>query len=177
MTSTLSGKTRSNIGKDRERRVAAWFRDHWPDAERSVRTGYSAGDRVSPDQGDLIGLPFLVQVKGHARGSKQFTPSKEVHDILVATLDQARAARLPFGCVIEQRLGVADVGGWYVWMAADQLLWLTRHQFSTDYDALHPGPLVRLSVNSIIGWLHSRFDVEVDIPTAGPADIAALTCG
>lgn len=177
MAVATSGKTRNNAGKDRERRVAAWFRETWPDADRSVRTGYAVSDRVSQDQGDLIGLPFLVQVKGHLRGSAQFTPGKELHDILVATLAQTRAARLPFGFVIEQRIGVADVGGWYAWMSVDQLLWLTRHQFSTDYDASHAGPLVRLSVNSIIGWLKARFDVEVGVPTAGPADLAQMTSG
>lgn len=106
------GKANNRKGKDRERRVARYLREHgWPFAERRQRTGFATADRTRADQGDLMGTPGIVwQVKDTAQ-----------HNIpawLEQTEDQRLAAGAQFGVLVVRRNGKADPGQWWAWLPA-----------------------------------------------------------
>ena len=119
MTTT---KTKSNgassryVGRETEQAAARFLRLYWPDATRAVRTAWATQDGESVDPGDLYGVPFAAQIKGHKRGAPQFVPGKELAAIWEEANDQALAAGLPFAVIVEKRQGTQDVGRWYAWL-------------------------------------------------------------
>ena len=129
--STLDHQTRSEIarasnrrGKEAEQAVARWLREHgWPDAQRTVRTGWRAGDHQSRDRGDIDGTPRLAwQVKTSA---SDFTDTG-VRNVLAATTEQAVAAGADYGIAVERRVGKTSPGRWHAWMTAGDLHNLTQ---------------------------------------------------
>lgn len=110
------GATNARMGRETEQRVSRHLRQYWPESKRLVRTGYRNKHHVSPDEGDLHGLPFGVQVKGHGKGASQFVPGVVLAAIWDDANDQALAAGLPFAVIIEKRIGTVDVDAWFAWL-------------------------------------------------------------
>ncbi|MCP3799761.1 hypothetical protein NLX83_10875 [Allokutzneria sp. A3M-2-11 16] len=114
------GAANRRRGAEAERKVAGWLRDHgFPGAERAVRTGFTTGGRTVADPGDITGTPALVwQVKDQAR------------EAVEAWLDETEQQRLggpgtvpaDLGLLVVRRRGKADVGRWWVWLPAAQLV-------------------------------------------------------
>lgn len=117
------GASSRYVGRETEQRVSRHLRQHWPDCTRQIRTGWRNAASSSDDPGDLAGLPFACQVKGHKRGSKQFT-LKQVHKIWTQAVRQAAAVGMPFPVVIEKVMGTADVGAWFAWLTPELRDWL-----------------------------------------------------
>jgi len=105
------------VGRETEQAVARHLRRYWPEAVRMVRTGWAHVDGgVSSDPGDLHGVPFAVQVKGHKRGTPHFVPDKELAKIWEEANSQALTSGLPFAVIIEKRQGTQDVDRWFAWL-------------------------------------------------------------
>jgi hypothetical protein len=84
-----------------------------------VRTGFRSRRFTSSDPGDLTGLPFTCQVKGHKRNAPQFTPAK-ARKLWVGArgvVEQAAANGHDFGVIVEKKVGVRDVDQWYAWVS------------------------------------------------------------
>jgi hypothetical protein len=117
----VTAKTRSQgasnrySGRETEQAVARFLRQSWPDATRAVRTAWSGQDGDSADPGDLHGVPFGVQIKGHQRGAPQFVPGKTLAAIWEEANAQALTSGLPFAVIVEKRQGTQDVARWYAW--------------------------------------------------------------
>lgn len=106
-----------NKGLTAERAVANYLKDNgFPDARRSVATGWSTANSQLPDRGDIDGVRGLaIQVKNLARRLE----GKLLIDTWRATVAQAAemtrqtgAAHRPI--IIEKRAGSADVGRWWL---------------------------------------------------------------
>jgi hypothetical protein len=110
------GASNRYSGRETEQRVARHLRQFWPESKRLVRTGFRNGHSESADEGDLHGIPFAVQIKGHQRGAPQFVPGKALADLWSDANNQAMAHSLPFAVIIEKRLGCADVDDWFAWL-------------------------------------------------------------
>jgi len=105
------------VGRETEQAVARHLRRYWPEAVRMVRTGWAHVDGgVSSDPGDLHGVPFAVQVKGHKRGTPHFVPDKALAEIWEEANGQALTSGLPFAVIIEKRQGTQDVDRWFAWL-------------------------------------------------------------
>lgn len=109
----VNGRTK---GLTAERAVANYLKAHgWPDARRSVATGWSNGSTESGDVGDILGVPgFAVQVKNLKSG----LTGKALDDVYQEALAQCCAlARLTgqdcAAVIVEKRAGTADVGRWW----------------------------------------------------------------
>jgi hypothetical protein len=89
--------------------VCKWLRANgFPHAERAIRSGITAADRVVADVGDITGTPGIVwQVKDVARSS--------IPTWLMETGDQRLAARADAGVLVYRARGVGDVGAWRSW--------------------------------------------------------------
>lgn len=123
---TLDRQTRAEIGrashrrgKEAEQALTRWLRTRgWPDAQRTVRTGWRVGDQRSADRGDIDGTPRLAwQVKTAAA---DFTDTA-VLAVLAGTADQAVAAGADYGIVVQRRIGKTDPGRWHAWITAADL--------------------------------------------------------
>jgi hypothetical protein len=112
------------VGRETEQRVSRHLRRYWPDCTRQVRTGWRNAASSSRDPGDLVGLPFACQVKGHKRGARQFTIG-QVRKIWTQAVEQAAASGMPFPIVIEKVMGTADVAQWFVWVTPELHDWLS----------------------------------------------------
>lgn len=102
----MSGRASRDRGKRAEQAVARWLTANgWPAKTTRATSGAQQGD-------DLVTSTGLSwEVKDHARLE------------LAAWLDQARRQSVGKpAVVIHKRRGVADPGGWYVTMAADDLM-------------------------------------------------------
>lgn len=161
-----------DIGRRQEQAVARFFRTWWPECDRMVRTGYRSAKRTRRDEGDITGLPFTVQVKGHGKTGDQFVPGKTLTDIWAATCDQAVADGKPFGVIIEKRIGQADVADWFAWLpwplltkVGDGLAFYGIE--AGDYAECTDRDFVRLSVNGFMSWMFQHVD-QLSV-TAAPA--------
>lgn len=115
-TTKSNGASSRYVGRETEQAVARFLRRYWPEAVRMVRTGWAGAGGESADPGDLHGVPFAVQVKGHKRGAPQFVPGVVLAEIWDDANNQAMASGLPFAVIIEKRQGTQDVGRWYAWL-------------------------------------------------------------
>lgn len=105
-------------GKRAERVFAEYLRKAgWPDAERTVSTGFATVNRSVADIGDIKGTPYTWQLK-HYRDALS---DLQVAEMLAETEAQSRAARSVCGILVERRQGKADPGLWWCWLWADQL--------------------------------------------------------
>lgn len=137
------GKAANTRGKTTEQAVVRWLRENgFPNAERTVRTGYRTKSRVSRDLGDVDGTPGLVwQIK-----------SRETDNVgawMDETLQQRQAASADVGVLIVRRAGKADPGRWWAWVpllflhgtVGDRRTWMTP---------------VRLELADLVTLLRSR---------------------
>lgn len=146
---TVNGRTK---GLTAERAVANYLKAQgWPDAKRSVATGWSNGSTESGDIGDILGVPgFAVQVKNLKGG----LTGKALDDVYQEALAQAVSlaritGRDSAAIIIEKRAGTADVGRW--WAHLSNRVYLRaltgRWQFTTRHH------LVRVQLGDVIGDL------------------------
>lgn len=109
------GKAQQDVGKDTERRVAAYFRERGlAGVERAVRTGFRAGGRSVDDVGDLTGIPGVcVQVKS----LRPATRAEFMTGRWLAETEQQRAASgASLGLLVVRRWGTTDVGRWWCFL-------------------------------------------------------------
>ncbi len=161
--STLDRRSRAEIGrsanrkgKDAEQAVARFLREHgWPDAQRTVRTGWKSGDTRSRDRGDVDGTPGICwQVKTSV---EDFTDTRVLR-VLAATADQAVASGADLGIVVQRRNGAADPGRWWTWTTAGDLLALADAARNPDVLTVpepHLSFPVRLMLADLVPLLHA----------------------
>jgi hypothetical protein len=109
-------------GLTAERHLANWLvAQGWPDARRSVATGWETKGRKQQDQGDIAGTPGLCfQLKNVAR-----TPDEgsELKGWFADTEAQAGPDRMPL--LVVKRAGFSKPHDWWVWVRADWLVDIT----------------------------------------------------
>lgn len=106
-------------GKKAERDVVNYLKPIFPDARRTVRTGYRNAVTSADDEGDIDGTPGLCfQVK--ALGSELV--SGKVLDALHADVRVQAGSRLPL--ILNKRPSRSDVGQWWVWLTVGDLVHL-----------------------------------------------------
>lgn len=141
-------------GRAAERDVVTYLKAQgWPDARRSVATGFSNGVTESQDVGDILGVPgFCLQVKNMARRLE----GKLLLDVWQETQRQAAELTRLSGVyatpvIVEKRAGQAFVSRWWLHMASRSYVRMLtgRWQLVT---ALH---LVRVEVGDVIGDLRA----------------------
>lgn len=117
--SVNTGASSRYVGRKTEQDVARHLRQWWPQCVRQVRTGFRSHRFTSSDPGDLAGLPFACQVKGHKRNAPQFTPARarKLWTAPGGVVEQAAASGQNFGVMIEKRVGSADVDSWFAWVS------------------------------------------------------------
>jgi hypothetical protein len=104
-------------GKNAERAVVAYLKPWFPDARRTVRTGYRNAITSAADEGDIDGTPGLCfQVK--ALGTELV--SGKVLNALHADVRVQAAGRLPL--ILNKRNGRSEVGQWWVWLTVGDLV-------------------------------------------------------
>lgn len=158
--------TSQDIGKDTERRVATFFRQvGFAGAERSVRTGFRAAGRDSPDQGDLIGLPGIcVQVKSLRPASRA---EAQTVNWLAEMESQRRASGASVGLLVVRRWGTTDVGRWWCFLFARDLFGMADGFSATLLHSSAPllAP-VRMELSDVVdmmrawGWVPALRAVE-----------------
>ncbi|WP_370944042.1 hypothetical protein AB5J62_33715 [Amycolatopsis sp. cg5] len=161
--STVDRRTRAEIGRSSNRRgkeaeqaLSRWLRENgWPDAQRTVRTGWRVGDRQSRDRGDIDGTPRLCwQVKTSA---EDFTDNR-VLKVLAATAEQATASGADYGIAVERRAGKTDPGRWLAWITAGDLYALAETARNPFVLAVAQPLLdvpVRLLLRDLVPLLHA----------------------
>jgi hypothetical protein len=100
-------------GKRAELALAQYLRSAgWPDAERSVVTGFKASTREVQDAGDISGTPYTWQVKHYSGGLSD----EQVLTFMAEARAQAAQARTRLGILVERRDGKADPAQWWAWL-------------------------------------------------------------
>lgn len=124
------GRANRNRGATAERDLCRWLRlNGYPDAERSVRTGYRTAARVLADQGDITGTgPILWSVKDCARECIDAW-----FDELDDMSDNSQLGSAALRLLVVKRRGHADPGRWWLWQDQSQYLqlycnWLMREE-------------------------------------------------
>ena len=150
------GRAANRKGKDAEQAVARYLREHgWPDAQRTVRTGWKSGEHHSRDRGDIDGTPGICwQVKTSV---DDFTDTRVLR-VLAATADQAVASGADLGIVVQRRNGAADPGRWWTWTTAGDLLALAEAARNPDLLAVsepHLNVPVRTMLADLVPLLHA----------------------
>jgi hypothetical protein len=187
----VTAKTRSQgasnrySGRETEQAVARFLRQCWPDATRAVRTAWSGQDGDSADPGDLHGVPFGVQIKGHQRGAPQFVPGKTLAAIWEEANAQALTSGLPFAVIVEKRQGTQDVARWYAWAPVRLVASLSicagmrSNAGAPTWDQLSPYPmmgkgdaLLRMNVCDFLALLGAA-GVPMQTPVETPVDVQA----
>lgn len=106
-------------GKRGELAVVDYLKPWFPDARRTVRTGFRNAKTSAADDGDIDGTPGLCfQVKVLA---DELVSGKVLQDIHAETVEQA-AGRLPL--IVNKRSGRGEVGQWWVWLPIGDLVQL-----------------------------------------------------
>jgi hypothetical protein len=138
-------------GKNAERAVVAYLKPIFPDARRTVRTGYRNAVTSADDEGDIDGTPGLCfQVK--ALGTELV--SGKVLNALHADVRVQAGSRLPL--ILNKRNGRSDVGQWWVWLPVGDLVMVKSGMPS--YMVNGAGTLVRVPLFNIISDLKSYSD-------------------
>lgn len=118
----MSGGAHSrNKGIRAERDLAKYLRTWWPKAERAVRTGFRASDRVSADPGDITGVPGVIFSCKNVDETKARKPSvwAEWWGELDAMLDDDPAA---LGVIVERRDQAPDPATWWAHLRLGDLV-------------------------------------------------------
>ena len=106
-------------GKRGELAVVNYLKPWFPDARRTVRTGFRNAVTQADDEGDIDGTPGLcLQVK--VLGD-ELVPGKVLDRVFAETVTQA-SGRLPL--IVNSRPGRASVGQWWVWLRVGDLVHL-----------------------------------------------------
>ncbi len=114
----------TNVGKDTEQRLARYLRGvGWPNAERTVRTGYRTAARTVQDAGDIDGTPGLCWQAKSLRPADR--AEREVAGWLVDVEWQRARAGADIGLLLVRRWGTTDVGRWWCFLDAVDLVQAT----------------------------------------------------
>jgi len=115
---SMSGATNRRRGITTERALVRWLRANgWPNAERSVVTGYRTHNRERRDGGDITGTPGIVwSLKDHTveRIPQWWTELKRMGGGRLRLL------------VVKNR-GHANPGDWWCWLPLTTLTTLQPH--------------------------------------------------
>lgn len=126
-TPAQRGAANRRKGHDAERDLCKWLRANgFPGAERAVRTGFRAGDRVGADPGDITGTPGITwSVKDCAR---------ERIDDWLTELVRMEWDGAPCGpmLLVHKRRGHANPGRWWCWMHLRDLMRVTAEAAPVD---------------------------------------------
>jgi hypothetical protein len=168
-TASQRGTTNRRRGHQAERDLARWLRSHgYPHAERAVRTGFRASDRVSADPGDIDGIPGIVI------SVKDCAAEQTVKWLAELAVMQA-GARAVHGLLVHKRRGHADPGRWWCWLLLDDVVRLATdgHAVATFAAGEHPvrmelGHAVRLLRDA--GWGDPLTAAESDTDHDGRTD-------
>lgn len=138
------GRAARAKGIKAERDLAKYLRTWWPDAERTVITGWRSTDRESADLGDIRGTPGLAWQLKYITDMTD----KAIVDILHEVEQQRRAAKADYGIVVQRRSGKSDPGRWWAWLHSDDYVELCTKNANLHY----PGPVhpVRLQLGDLI---------------------------
>lgn len=96
-----------DVGHQFERDVAAYCRANgMPRAERKSDPGFSARGHVSPDSGDIRGIPGVcIQAKRLVKSAPRGLCGKALTNVMAEAAQQADAAGAALWLVIEKRPG------------------------------------------------------------------------
>lgn len=141
----MTGAMSRNKGAKAERDFVAYLRSHgFPEAERSVATGYTTPGRQRPDQGDVVGTPVAWQVKSYASDASD----TQIGQWLVDAGSQAQALGVPYGLLVVKRNGKANPDQWWCWMHVGDLVELMGHDIHFEMPAVFAP--VRLKVQHAV---------------------------
>lgn len=121
-THSQVGRANRRRGHDAERALARYLRTAgWPHAERAVRAGFRAADRVSQDPGDITGTPGLLWSVKDCAAEQTAKWLDELDDMT----DNAQHGGSRSFLIVKRR-GHADPGRWWCWLWQGQYLDLYR---------------------------------------------------
>lgn len=111
----------NTLGKEQERRIVRWCRDHgFPKADRVVRTGAGRDYAHRPDEGDVWLAPGVIAQ------SKRMSPvgraERAVPQWMRETEAQGLAAHADVALLIVRREGTTDVGEWWAFLHLGTLI-------------------------------------------------------
>ena len=141
----MTGTTNRRRGITAERDLVRWLRANgWPQAERSVVTGYRNTNRERRDTGDITGTPGITwSLKNHA--VERIT---QWWDELQA-MDGPNTIRL----LVVKRRGHANPGLWWCWLTLTELINLIPNTTGCA-EPINIHGLVRAQLNVIAPVLH-----------------------
>lgn len=143
-------KTRINAqakGKRFELRLVKYLRENgFPEARRTVRTGYRTKTEVAQDEGDIDNTGILCfQMKAL---KSELSPGVELNRIYAETVAQSGER---MALLVNHRNGFGDPMHWWLWLDMGDFLAL----FGADRDRTGAGfRLVRVSLGDVIKELH-----------------------
>lgn len=154
MTRTHSdiGRANNRKGKDRERKVVRYLREHgWPDADRTGHEAYRTATRTRADRLDITGTPGLVwSVKDDASAQTRAWLAEVEHVCLRQNAD--------LGMLVVRRFGKASPGQWWAWMTYSSLIVLETHRVPRHQQHVP----VRLELGDLVPMLHhAGYGVQV----------------
>lgn len=144
------GKANSAKGKYYEREVAKFLQANgFPEAKRTVRTGYRTARNMSADEGDICGTPGITwQVKATNESRWWQLPQW-----LDSTRLQKEASGAEYGILVLKRKGNADPGTWWVHIdLADVVGMLPDPRFG-DLPPAAPHVPIRLELHHMVSIL------------------------
>ena len=165
------GRAAREKGIRAELQLAKYLRTWWPGAERSVVTGFRAGDHVSADHGDIRNTPGIVwQCKYLGTMS-----DRQIDTALEEAQNQAFAAHADYGILIQRRQGKADPGNWWAWMHVVDFVGLaTMWNYNYPFDGYRVMP-VRVLLRDLMSLLERGGYTEVK-QWMRSADTAGQAC-
>jgi hypothetical protein len=115
----MTGATNRRRGLTAERALVTWLRNNgWPQAERTVVTGYRTPTRQRPDAGDITGTPGITwSLKDHA-----------TERITTWWTELTNMDGGPIRLLVVKNRGHADPGQWWCWLPLGYLIALTGAQ-------------------------------------------------
>lgn len=140
------GRSSRSRGHQAERDFANWLRTvGWPDAKRSVATGWRTQTRRSADEGDIAGTPGLVfQVKYYDGG----LTDGQVLAVLIDTEQQREAAAQRFGLLVVRR-AFKKPADWHVYVDANTAAVLLNGPWATVPAVGHHFPVQLLAQDAV----------------------------
>ncbi|MDN5853407.1 MAG: hypothetical protein L0I24_12985 [Pseudonocardia sp.] len=169
-TASQRGTTNRRRGHQAERDLARWLRTHgFPHAERAVRTGFRANDRVSADPGDIDGTPGIVwSVKDCA--------VEQLAKWLAELAVMQAGARAVHGLLVHKRRGHADPARWWCWLTLDDLVRLATDEPARHVSDVEAAQPVRIELGALTpllrtaGWGEAPNGSESDDASDGSTD-------
>lgn len=136
-----------NKGLTAERQLANYLvSEGWPDARRSVSTGWTTKGRKYQDQGDIAGTPGLCfQLKNVANPPNE---GAELTTWFRDATDQALPDRLPL--LVVKRLGRSDPADWHLWVRVHVLIEL---EIGMPHEIIPANYRVRVELGRVIDKL------------------------